>query len=233
MDKDKKSFVLYTDQLGIFDKLTDEQAGVLIKHIFKYCNNEAPIADFITELSFESIKQQLKRDLSKWEVTKNGRSKAGLASVEARKLKKEQTLTNLTNVKSVKQNLTNLTVNVNDNVNVNVNDNVNVSDNVSVNDNDIIYPFNSENFIKFWGLWKKYKKDEHRFRYKTPLTEQAALKEIAELSNGDEFTAIKIIEESIANGYKGLFAISKQQNNGNNQSTGRTIADRINDIYFK
>ena len=34
MAENKKSFVLYTDQSGIFNKLTDEQAGALIKHIF-------------------------------------------------------------------------------------------------------------------------------------------------------------------------------------------------------
>jgi len=67
MAKDKKSFMLYIDQMGIFDKLEDDQAGRLIKHIFMYCNDENPKADFITELAFESIKQSLKRDLKKYE----------------------------------------------------------------------------------------------------------------------------------------------------------------------
>lgn len=67
MAKDKKSFMLYIDQMGTFNKLTDEQAGKLIKHIFKYCNDEEPESDFVTELAFESIKQALKRDLKKYE----------------------------------------------------------------------------------------------------------------------------------------------------------------------
>lgn len=64
----KKSFILYCDQKGTWDKLSNEQAGVLIKHVIAYVNDENPIApDFITELAFEPIKATLKRDLIKWE----------------------------------------------------------------------------------------------------------------------------------------------------------------------
>lgn len=67
MAEGKKSFILYADQRGIFDKLSDEQAGKLIKHIYSYVNDENPEGDFVTELAFESIKTQLKRDLKKYE----------------------------------------------------------------------------------------------------------------------------------------------------------------------
>ena len=119
MAKDKKSFILYCDQRGIFNKLSDEQAGVLIKHIFAYVSDENPNADFVTELAFESIKTQLKRDLQKYEQIKDKRSEAGKASAEKRK----QTSTNPTSVESAEQTSTNPTVN--DIVNVNDNDNVN------------------------------------------------------------------------------------------------------------
>ena len=119
MAEGKTSFVLYSDQRGIFDKLSDDQAGKLIKHVFAYVNDENPEGDFITELAFESIMRQLKRDLEKWSETRAGRSKAGKASAEARRKKKEQELTNSTNVKSVQQTSTNPTVNDNDNVNDN------------------------------------------------------------------------------------------------------------------
>jgi hypothetical protein len=124
MAENKKSFVLYADQRGIFDKLNDEQSGKLIKHIFAYVNDEEPEGDFVTELAFESIMRQLKRDLTKWGETREGRSKAGKASAEARRLRKEQEATNSTNVKSVQQTSTNPTVNDNVTVNVNVNDTV-------------------------------------------------------------------------------------------------------------
>ena len=40
MAKDKKSFILYCDQKGVWDKLDDAQAGKLIKHIIAYVNDE-------------------------------------------------------------------------------------------------------------------------------------------------------------------------------------------------
>lgn len=68
MAKDKSSFILYADQRSYFDKLTDDEAGRLIKHIFSYVNDENPEpVDRIIDLSFEPIKLQLKRDLKKYE----------------------------------------------------------------------------------------------------------------------------------------------------------------------
>ena len=68
MAKDKKSFILYSDQRGIFEKLSNEQAGKLIKHIFSYCADENPEAEFIIDIAFEGIRQALKRDLKKYNV---------------------------------------------------------------------------------------------------------------------------------------------------------------------
>lgn len=121
MAENKKSFVLYSDQRSIIDMLPNELAGQLFKHIYSYVNDENPINDNpMINLAFEPIKLQLKRDLIKWSDTKEGRSKAGKASAEARRNKNEQELTNLTNVDFVQQTLTNSTVNDNVNVNVNV-----------------------------------------------------------------------------------------------------------------
>jgi hypothetical protein len=73
----------------------------------------------------------------------------------------------------------------------------------------LIYPFESDEFIRHWGLWKTYKKEEYKFNYKSLISEQAALTELGNLSNFIEDTAIKIINQSLAKGYKGLFEISK------------------------
>jgi len=119
MAENKKSFVLYSDQRSIIDMLPNELAGQLFKHIFSYVNDENPVNDNpMVNLAFEPIKLQLKRDLIKWSGTKEGRSKAGKASAEARRNKIEQEATNSTNVNFVQQTSTNPTVNVNDNVNV-------------------------------------------------------------------------------------------------------------------
>lgn len=64
----KNTIVVYADWLKKFECLTDDEAGRLIKHFFRYVNDLSPIApDRITELSFIDIEQCLKRDLVKWE----------------------------------------------------------------------------------------------------------------------------------------------------------------------
>ena len=115
MATDKKSFILYCDQKGVWDKLDNEQAGKLIKHIISYVNDDNPEEpDFITGLAFEPIKQHLKRDLKRWETQQDQRSKAGKKSAEVRK--RNATSVNERSISST------------DNVNVNVTGNVNVTD---------------------------------------------------------------------------------------------------------
>ena len=88
MAENKKSFILYLDQKGVFDKLTNEQAGILIKHIFSYCSDENPECDFITELAFEGIKQALKRDLQKYENIRERNASNGSKGGRPKKPKK-------------------------------------------------------------------------------------------------------------------------------------------------
>jgi hypothetical protein len=75
MAENKKSIIVYADWIVLFESLSNEEAGLLIKHFFRYVNDLKPIApDRITELSFIPIKQALKRDLDKWESTLEERS---------------------------------------------------------------------------------------------------------------------------------------------------------------
>ncbi|MFZ2432496.1 MAG: DUF6291 domain-containing protein [Lutibacter sp.] len=68
MAENKKSFLLYVDLIHTVNQLPDDKAGQLFKHILSYVNDENPITDdLITKISFEPIKQQLKRDLKKYE----------------------------------------------------------------------------------------------------------------------------------------------------------------------
>ena len=69
MAKDKKSVLIYVDWIATFNKLEDDEAGRLIKHFFSYVNDLNPTSDRLTELLFEPIKQQLKRDLKAYEQT--------------------------------------------------------------------------------------------------------------------------------------------------------------------
>lgn len=110
----KKSFVLYSDLKEVVDKLPAEDAGKLFKLILDYVNDEEPEPDgLLMEIAFEPIKQQLRRDLKKWEDIIGKRSKAGKLSSAQKQLM----------LTSVEQCATNSTVNVT--VNDTVNDTVN------------------------------------------------------------------------------------------------------------
>jgi hypothetical protein len=124
MAEDKKGFVLYADLIHTLGKMPDDKAGELFKHILSYVNDQDPVTDdLIIQLTFEPIKQQLKRDLKKYDEIKLKRSDAGKESARLKALKKkQQDKQNSTSVESVQQDSTNPTVRdtVNDNVNVNI-----------------------------------------------------------------------------------------------------------------
>ena len=114
MAKDKKGFILYADQKAIFDQLPNDKAGELIKFILSYVNDENPETDdLIIKLAFTPIQQQLKRDLVKYEETKEKRSEAGKAGANKRW-----------------QNITEDSKRINTIAKIAVNDNVNVIDKV-------------------------------------------------------------------------------------------------------
>jgi hypothetical protein len=68
MATEKNSFLLYCDIIHTVEKLKDEDAGALLKHILRYVNDEEPVTDNpIVDIAFEPIRQSLKRDLVKYE----------------------------------------------------------------------------------------------------------------------------------------------------------------------
>lgn len=68
MAKEKKSFLIYADLIHTVSKMPKEKAGELLMHILEYVNDMNPQTDdLIIQLTFEPIKQQLKRDLVKYE----------------------------------------------------------------------------------------------------------------------------------------------------------------------
>lgn len=78
MADNKKSFLLYCDLIHTVQKLSDEQAGKLFKHVLEYVNDLNPeTEDLLTEVCFEPIKQSLKRDLQKYEQIRKKKSEAG------------------------------------------------------------------------------------------------------------------------------------------------------------
>lgn len=125
MAKDKSGFLLYSDLIHTVRKMPREKVGDLFVTILEYVNDENPVVDdVIVDLVFEPIKQQLKRDLQKFEKTVEKRREAGklggIKSGESRTSKQNEA-----NASLVKQN------EANEADNDNVNDTVTVTDNVT------------------------------------------------------------------------------------------------------
>jgi hypothetical protein len=69
MAEGKNSIIVYRDWIDIFEDLEDDEAGRLIKHFFRYVNDQNPDPpDRLTGLMFKTIKSTLKRDLKLWEA---------------------------------------------------------------------------------------------------------------------------------------------------------------------
>jgi len=68
MAENKKSVLLYCDIIHTIEELDDIDAGLLFKHYLRYINDQNPEPPSkLIKIVFEPIKQNLKRDLKKWE----------------------------------------------------------------------------------------------------------------------------------------------------------------------
>ena len=178
----RDSFILYTEQKAVIDKLTDEQAGKIIKAIYEYAETDKmPKLDNVLDLVITPFKLALDRNNNKWQEIKKKRSEAGKIGAEIKKQKQAKQA----NAKFDKQTKANQAVNVNDNVNVNVNDNNNI-------------PVSEEESSS-----TSAKANKHKYgKYKNVLLKDEELQKLKdEYSNWEEL--IKYLDEYIEmKGYK-------------------------------
>ncbi len=163
MAEGKNSFVLYADYIKIFEKLTDEEAGQLIKHLFRYVNDKDPETDNrLLEIVFEPIKQQLKRDLKSWDEKKESRSTSGkLGNLKRwnedlykKVIAEEMTIEEADEIVQNRKSSQNIALRQNSSQNIaNVADTVTVDDNVSKEDIPPLPPTGGESEKKL--SWKK------------------------------------------------------------------------------
>lgn len=94
--------------------------------------------------------------------------------------------------------------------------------------NRLSMPF-GESFAGLWMEWRKYKWEQHQFKYKNDASEQAALHELVTLARGVEDTAACIVRQSMARGWKGFFEIKNTSNGTAKQPTGKDV--QLADLY--
>ena len=64
--------------------------------------------------------------------------------------------------------------------------------------------------LEAWNIWIEFRKKEFRTSYKT-LGENAAINKLLRLSDGDFQVQADIIQQSMENSWKGLFAVKEKQ----------------------
>ena len=146
MEKSKKSFVMYGSWSSAVEKMSNEQAGQLLKAIYALQDDEnAEPEDPSVSFVFEIIKDKLFEDAKEWEKAKQRRSESGKKGMEKRwsedKITNDNTaitsdntvitndnsvITPITNDNTVTESITPITVSVSGSVSV--------SDSVSVNE---------------------------------------------------------------------------------------------------
>lgn len=102
--------------------------------------------------------------------------------------------------------------------------------------NGIINPF-SKDFLEPWALWKQFRWEQHKFKYKGCVSEQVKLMQLAKLADGNEQTAIAIIHQSIGEGWSGLYNLKTVKIKGNGESkqsnSEASTRESLNDLYNK
>ena len=141
----KESFILYVWQKEMIDKLSNEDAGKLIKAIYQYvATDEMPKLDGLLDMVVIPFKQSLDMNNAKWQDIKQKRSEAGKKGMEVRW--KEKNITNIANVTDV----------ISDNKNNKLyQDITNITNDIDVITDDKINEMSDEEFIKYLEKGKK------------------------------------------------------------------------------
>jgi len=71
---------------------------------------------------------------------------------------------------------------------------------------EVVLPFTEIEFSEMWKAWLQERRDR-RYKSYTDNGEQAALHNLKKMSNDDYRTAIAIVQQSIAQGWQGLFEL--------------------------
>ena len=77
----------------------------------------------------------------------------------------------------------------------------------------VVMPFGEDEFLEMWKVWLQERRDR-KYKPYTPNGEQAALHNLKKISHDDYKTAIRIIEQSIAQSWQGLFPIREGKQQG-------------------
>ena len=200
--------MLYLDTDGQWEMLSDEQAGKLIKALFKYVKTGEALEtdDGMLKMAFSFISGQYNRDSERYEAKCEKNRQIAL---EREKKKREERIRNSTNVHEREQAYTNSTdIDKDKDKDKDINNNKRKAHCVvSVIDSMLSEYTENASLIATIKDFAKFRK-----QIKAPLTERAlklCLNKLDELADTDELK-IKVVEQSIERGWKGLFPLKEE-----------------------
>lgn len=167
MAQGKKSVVLYCDLIHTIEKMDNETAGEFFKHYLRYINDLEPETNnLVVELTFESVKQNLKRDLKKWERRAENSRKNGTLGGRPKKNPEEPSGL-IKNPEEPRK-----PVNGNVNVNVTVNDSDNVIKTIEDRKERFkesltphIFKYGKEMVDAFFNYWSEHNEKGKKMRF--------------------------------------------------------------------
>lgn len=229
----KDSFILFTSYKETVDCMTDVSAGLLFKMILNYESGYEPLHELpegcdtdTAYIAFTFIKRQLDSMNEKYEKSVEKQREAGRKGAEKRWGKRSEAIGSDSEAMAKHSNP------------IKADSKPIGSDSLYEYEYDIKEKPSKEGKKKsdlngledpvLLAAVKDY--ENHRKKIKAPLTERAldlALKKLEELAPGDTPTKVEIINQSIMNGWKGLFALKGRAPNDHH---GITREDDLDDI---
>lgn len=214
----KNSFVLQTRLNAVVAKLSDKQAGVLFKSILNYAENGtiANFEDSAVGIAFEFVRQDIDYNSAKYEETCKRNSENGkLGGRPKKRAVFEKASGFLENPKKANGFLEKH----NDNdVDVENDMIMTVSKKESNKEKDY-FPFVGKPLEPVMRKWLEYRKQIKK-PYKSPIAIEECYKRLEKLSGGSVDLAEKVVNQSIAGQWQGLFEL-KQDANGGTQNGGQ------------
>lgn len=199
----RKSFIIHKDSLHILKDMTNEQAGIFIKAIdFYQQNNQLPELDFGLKMAIIPFINQFERDEENYKKTCEARREAGSIGGKQK----------VANASKCKQKVAKVADNKNDNKNKNKSD--------SDNKNDLPIFINKDLFNSFIDM---------RVKIKKPLTDKAKellIKDLTKIENNKTGDCNIALENSIKNSWQGVF--EPKNNNYNKNFTNNDRPSFLN-----
>ena len=200
----KNSFVLQTRLNAVVAKLSDKQAGILFKSILNYAENgvDASFEDNAITIAFTFVKQDIDYTAKKYAEMCLKRAESGRLGGQAKQANANKCYQTQAKSSKAKHNDND----VDNDIEI---DKITITPLPPLKGKESL-DFVSAEFKPIFQKWLDYKKEKKQ-TYKSKLSLQQCYKQLLELSNNNATLAEKVVNQSIANNWAGLFELRENK----------------------